>query len=329
MPQQRQSQYVAVFMKPSTKSPAILARLAPRPVTPEHPLAASVFELGGATPLDADLHTCFEVGIVLAGRHERHCEDFVLRLEPGDVWLDPGWDPYVWRILEPQTLLVMHFLPEALGDEHILGQPWLSLFAVDPASRPRVRSEHRRLEILALGYGMKREIERQEAGWLEAARLDMLRVLLVLCRDWDRPTGEEQSARTRIGDLETIMPAIRLVSAVPIERVSREEAATACSLSIRQFSHIFRRVMGVSFGRFALRARLATAARYLLSTDLSVEAVAAQMGFVDGGHLRRIFREHYGQTPARYREAGRMITDAARPGQISPATGAKGNTASS
>ncbi len=60
--------------------------------------------------------------------------------------------------------------------------------------------------------------------------------------------------------------------------------------------------MGVTFGRFALRARLAFAAHRLLSTDLSVEAIAAEANFTDASHLHRHFVKHYGQTPRAYRE---------------------------
>jgi AraC-like DNA-binding protein len=282
----------------------LAARLVPSPVTPENPLHAFVFAPRSSTLSDADMHTCFELGVVLAGRHERHVQGLVFRMKPGDVWLNPGWEPHGWRMPDPATrAVVVHFLPELLNDERVRGLPWLSLFAAEPASRPRIRSEHRRRQTLALGREMRREVERQEPGWQEALRLDMLRLLLILCRDWDRPTRQEHEVRARLGDLTRIMPAVQLVRAVPLRRVGRQEAAVACCLGVRQFSEVFHRVMGVSYGQFALRARLAAAAQYLVCTNLPVEAVARHTGFVDAGHLHRAFRERYRQTPAQYRQA--------------------------
>jgi len=61
-------------------------------------------------------------------------------------------------------------------------------------------------------------------------------------------------------------------------------------------------MMGLSFAKFRLRARLAYAARLLLTTRLPTEAVATQAGFVDGSHLHRSFVRRYGTTPGQYRE---------------------------
>jgi AraC-like DNA-binding protein len=68
--------------------------------------------------------------------------------------------------------------------------------------------------------------------------------------------------------------------------------------------------MGLSFGKFCRRARLAYAAQLLLTTDLPVEAVARTAGFSDASHLHHSFVETYGATPARYRADGRPLTGA-------------------
>ncbi len=80
-----------------------------------------------------------------------------------------------------------------------------------------------------------------------------------------------------------------------------DRAAAACNLSTSRFSVLFRRAMGVSYGQFSLRARLAQAAQRLAQGDATVEDVAGQLGFVDGSHLHRVFVKHFGATPAEYR----------------------------
>jgi len=59
--------------------------------------------------------------------------------------------------------------------------------------------------------------------------------------------------------------------------------------------------MGLSYGKFCLRSRLAAAAQALLDTDLPVQAIADRTGFSDGSHLHRSFASHYGCTPTDYR----------------------------
>ncbi len=65
----------------------------------------------------------------------------------------------------------------------------------------------------------------------------------------------------------------------------------------------FHRAMGVSFGQFAVRTRLATAARALLDSERSEAAIARSLGFADASHFHHSFAEHFRTTPRRYREA--------------------------
>lgn len=158
---------------------------------------------------------------------------------------------------------------------------------------------------MTIGEAMAAELERQRPGWLEAVRLYVLQVLLTLARDWDWPAAPERASRAATDDLSRIRPALDLVASRPHQRVGREEAAGACALSVRQFATVFQRAMRVGFGRFAFSPRLATAAHHLLCTDMSVEAIAHVAGFVDGNHLYRAFRQHYGQNPTDYRREAR------------------------
>ena len=67
--------------------------------------------------------------------------------------------------------------------------------------------------------------------------------------------------------------------------------------------------MGLSFGKFCMRARLAYVAQLLLTTDLSVEAIAEAAEFADASHLHHAFVGVYAATPARYRSVGQGARD--------------------
>ncbi len=275
-------------------------------MTGEYPLKAFIQALPGPSALDADVHDCFEIGIVLAGEYERHYADIAVIQKPGDVSLNAAWEPHGWRMLAPETpSVVLQFFPEALGDERIRGRHWLSLFALAPGERPQASTQQTQQRVLEIARDMALEIRQQKTEWLAAVRLGLLRVLLTLARNWDWPAGHDAMPSVHRHELARIMPALAIVESSLNRRVSREEAGRACTLSVRQFSHVFRHVMGLSFGEFALRARLASAAHHLLYTDLSIEAIASETGFVDGAHLHRMFGKQFGQTPAQYRREGR------------------------
>jgi len=67
---------------------------------------------------------------------------------------------------------------------------------------------------------------------------------------------------------------------------------------------MFRRAMGITFGQFGLRLRLALAAHRLLHSDSTVAAISEAIGFEDVSHLSRAFVRHHGCTPTQYRRRG-------------------------
>jgi AraC-like DNA-binding protein len=48
-----------------------------------------------------------------------------------------------------------------------------------------------------------------------------------------------------------------------------------------------------------------------MTSEMSAEAIAAEVGFADGSHLHRMFVRHYGCTPGQYRTQGQSRSDPA------------------
>jgi AraC-like DNA-binding protein len=282
-----------------------LAKAVDVQVGPSEPVQGHVGSYSGPAPLDADFHGAFEVVIPLQGRYRHVCEGWETTVERGDVVLTPGWEWHGWECAGAVEMLVVHFLPEFLGDETFDGLSWRSLFAAPPQERPRVTTAETREHMLAIGEELGREVEEKPPAWRVGARLGLLLVLLTLSRGWRPPAKTRARAQSAAANLTRVMPAVGLATSNPDRRVSVEEAASACAMSVSQFCFIFRQTMGLSFGAFARRARLARATELLRHTDLSVEAIAAATGFVDGSHIHRVFRGEYACTPGEYRVRSR------------------------
>jgi AraC-like DNA-binding protein len=271
----------------------------------DSPVAATERTFTAPTATEVDVHEGLEVGVTLSGAQERHWGEWVETVGVGDVWLAGMWEPHGWRILTPGTHnVVLTFLPVFLGDELLGDDPWLTLFAVPPQARPRVSSAEMRRQTLAVGWEIYYEIHRQPYGWQTALRLDLLRILLVLRRAWTPPTTFSP-ATSPVNDLGRVMPALRLLHDDPQGLTTVAQAAAACSLGSSQFASIFRRTMGVTFGRFRTRAKLSGAAQLLLASSHSIEAIAHRTGFASGTHLHDAFLRHYGCTPGQYRQRHR------------------------
>ncbi|MGD0111974.1 MAG: AraC family transcriptional regulator [Armatimonadota bacterium] len=283
----------------------MLARPAESWLSVTQPCRGAVVDLPYPDVLETDMHQGFELGVMLDGEEERHFEGLVMRLVPGDVWLSPAWEAHGRRSVTANALeAVVQFLPEFIGDEMFGDVSCLSLFAVPPAQRPRTANAGMRREVLAVGQELARELQEQPLAWLEGVRLAVLRLLLILCRGWNPEDRAGLQRGIRMNRFSRVMPAVRLVQSEPGRGIPLAEAASACGISASHFGALFRHTMGISFGKFCLRARLAHAAHLLLALDLPVETIAQQAGFVDGSHLHHIFPKYYGCTPARYRERG-------------------------
>ncbi|NIQ36394.1 MAG: helix-turn-helix domain-containing protein [Xanthomonadales bacterium] len=96
-------------------------------------------------------------------------------------------------------------------------------------------------------------------------------------------------------------------------RLPVSSAADACGLSRSWFRSLFKDTMGMTYSQFERRARLARAARLLLTTTAPIEAIAEEVGFADGSHFHRAFLKHYARTPDEFRTGGRQIRERPEP----------------
>jgi AraC-like DNA-binding protein len=270
----------------------------------DYPLHIRLLERGDVSPVDMDAHQGVEVNLVLEGRFERFFEDMVIEANPGDVSLVGPWEPHAWRVVSPGTSAVaVIFLAEVM-DQGLSDVPWLQMFTVPPAFRPRVNTPELREQVLAIGWEMLHERKAQQPGWLVAERLCLLRLLFLLNRSWS-PPASAALAQSRPASFARLKPAVDLVHANPLRHITQEEAAAACGLRPSRFGRLFRDTIGLTFGDFRLRLRMAVVAHRLLSTNNSIEAIAEESGFADGSHLHHAFQKYYGYTPGQFREMRR------------------------
>lgn len=82
-----------------------------------------------------------------------------------------------------------------------------------------------------------------------------------------------------------------------------DTAASACGISRRRFTDLFKTLTGETFHTYVRRRRIERAKQLLIETDLSVAGVAFESGFEDISHFHRIFRMVLGQTPCDYRKS--------------------------
>ena len=69
------------------------------------------------------------------------------------------------------------------------------------------------------------------------------------------------------------------------------------------FSRIFSEAFGMSITDYVLEKRFEKACSLLVSTDMTIEKIAAESGFRDSGSIFKYFKKRLGLTPAEYRKS--------------------------
>jgi AraC-like DNA-binding protein len=275
----------------------------------DNPLWFTVERVPQPTPLRVHIHKGMDVLIHVSGGYEMECGDVARSAEPGEVFLLSMWEPHAWRWTEPDSVLVVFcFLPEILETELSPELSLLTMFTVPPSRRPMARTPELRRLALSVAEEAMREYDQRRMGHAMALRVQLLRLLIALRREWRAPAASEVRRSLDASYVERIQPAVTLANSRPMRQVHPSEAAAACGLSLSRFHEIFTQTMGLSYGEFCLRARLAFAAHMLLSTSMPVDAVAREAGFTDGSHLYHRFLEHYRRTPSDYRKEGQFTS---------------------
>lgn len=84
--------------------------------------------------------------------------------------------------------------------------------------------------------------------------------------------------------------------------VTLKDLADFFNYSERQIQRIIKSCTGMSFSQNIQKLKMKQAARLLANPDMSVSAIAEELGYIDPGNFRHIFKKYYGMTPAEYRE---------------------------
>lgn len=84
-----------------------------------------------------------------------------------------------------------------------------------------------------------------------------------------------------------------------------KEVAHAAGRHEIHLAREFRRFYSVSVGNYLRQLRAEEAARLLLKPSANISGIAIESGFSSHSHLCRVFKAHFGVTPAQYRRAMR------------------------
>lgn len=130
-----------------------------------------------------------------------------------------------------------------------------------------------------------------------------------------RRDGEQRQASIFVEHRTHLRHGIHQVQdwivAHPHERATLAQLGRIAAMSPRNLTRAFRQATGISVKAFTQRVKLEVASQLLEDPQRSVEDVASRCGFLDARQLRRLWKQAYGTSPARWK-SGRRVAESPR-----------------
>jgi len=238
------------------------------------------FRADAPLELDEHGHDELQICVVLGGAMWERVGGRERRLEAGDIRISPPGDRHRIRFAGDDCRCLLVFVPETVLERSARSVIEQSRFLRAPGLRPTAQC------LLA-------QLHHPDAASPLVAEAGALEVLAQSTRIWrnDVASGPPTWLRVVAAALDASAgspPDLgTLAGRVGVHRVHLARA--------------FRSHFGCSIGGYVRRLRLERARRLIMSTQLSLAAIAHRCGFADQSHMTRQVREALGRTPGAIR----------------------------
>jgi len=101
---------------------------------------------------------------------------------------------------------------------------------------------------------------------------------------------------------ERIKNTLKYIENNYFEKISINECANDCEISVRYFSELFKNITGDTFIEFINKFRLNKAKILLETTNKNIINVAFEVGFENISHFNRLFKKYFKLTPKEYKK---------------------------
>lgn len=256
----------------------------------------------GTQDFKGDSHYALQICIVLSGEAELMLEDFSRTYIRGELWWNMCWEPHAYKLTGKKNLiLAVNIDVEQLGScSPFGGCNWLTPFVSKPNMRYCPSDAGGREFILDIGGRLYELYRNREQNWRISSWLLIHQLLIHAINRMDSTGIESKLEKESINSFSRIRQALNRVWASEARPPSLSEAAKSCSLSTSRFSELFRRTIGISYGKFATRVRMSNAAKDLMTGRFTLEEIALKWGFFDSAHFCHSFKKLYRISPSQF-----------------------------
>ncbi|MBQ9544246.1 MAG: helix-turn-helix transcriptional regulator [Clostridia bacterium] len=201
-------------------------------------------------------------------------------MTPGNAYLIPADSEFAYTCEDTLVKLYVHFSVPSLGKGDLLED------VKDCLSYNLGERKIRELAELAAGM---------DAAGAYAVISQITGIVSRVCRD-----------RGIRGESRFSPPVRRALEFIEANKsagvIGEKDVAAAVFVSVSRLRKLFREQVGMPIGQYISRGTLSAAELDLRITDLSVREISVAHGYCDQFYFSRVFKKHYGTSPAVYRK---------------------------
>ena len=249
----------------------------------------------------ADIHYALQISLVLYGEVEMIFDDCRKKYRAGDIFFTTCWEPHAYRLSTEKTFLMsINLNIETLGQcAPFSNCDFMLPFATSAACRVSPQTPEDRKYVWDCGRKIFHLFSKKPKNYHYRAWMLIHELLL---HNIDLMSEGELTISYSQQDFKRIQNAVALIRRTQGKSPSLEEAAKACNLSVSRFSTLFRHSIGISYGQFALHARLSKVAEELLYSSYSLNEIAERWGFFDASSLSHAFFKVFNCRPGSFKK---------------------------
>ncbi|MBQ9605684.1 MAG: helix-turn-helix domain-containing protein [Lachnospiraceae bacterium] len=225
-------------------------------------------------------------------------------VEPGDIIIFNQVEPHGWVVTErTMEVLVLTFAPEVVADpaESFYDEYLKPFLYLGSHFQNLISSmDDKTTDIYDIMEDIAREARHREKGYEGMIRSDILRILVLLMRHYEKD-GEplDINLNEKKRSMKRLERAIYYINSHYMDQITLEEVAALAYMSPNYFSSYFKNVTNRNFSEYLTMLRLNRVQELFMTTDRTVASIAMECGFRNMSNFYRLYKKHIGPLPQR------------------------------
>ena len=260
-------------------------------------------------------HEYMQINYVYRGKGTHFVNNNEFNIVKGDIFVIPPYVPH--KILRQPgefiEIVEFEFVPEYINQNFddlsnavsFLDFAYIEPFLVSESKvKPRLNLEgNKQIEIEEILEEAIREYEEREEGFILIVKALLLKLLVIVGREFSRNLETSQFRPEFVKHKESIANAIEYLKNNYMKDLNADNVARKFLLSSSYFRYLFKSITSKTFTEYLNNIRIIKAMELLKTTDDRVLDISFDTGFNNVNHFNKVFKQNTGVSPLKYRKS--------------------------